>query len=95
MSSTDAAPEVTARLPGIFTDLFPGAPRALVLRAATVAALVDELDRQFPGLGVMLRDERPAIREHINIFVEGERATLATLLQPGMEIFILTAISGG
>lgn len=86
---------MTARLPAVFTDLFPGAPRALPLQAADVNDLIDQLDRRFPGLGAMLRDERPAIRAHINIFVEGERAELATPLADGMEVFILTAISGG
>lgn len=94
MSSTDAH-SVTVRLPGIFVDLFPGAPRALPLVAATVGDMIDQLDKGFPGLGPMLRDERPAIREHINIFVSGERAELSTPLAAGEEVFILTAISGG
>jgi hypothetical protein len=31
----------------------------------------------------------------MNVFVDGERATLETPLRPGAEVFILTAISGG
>jgi molybdopterin converting factor small subunit len=42
-----------------------------------------------------LCDSRPAIRRHINVFVDGERATLATVLKPGTEVYVLTAISGG
>ena len=42
-----------------------------------------------------LCDSMPGIRRHINIFVEGERATLETRLTPGAEVFVLTAISGG
>ena len=86
---------IIVRLPGIFTDLFPGAPRALPLEAASVGAMIDELDSRFPGLGAMLRDERPAIRAHVNIFVGGEAAVLSTPLRAGEEVFILTAISGG
>jgi molybdopterin converting factor small subunit len=40
-------------------------------------------------------DSRPRIRRHINVFVDGERATLATPLRPGAEVIVLTAISGG
>ena len=42
-----------------------------------------------------LCDSTPRIRRHINVFVEGERATLGTRLAPGMEVFVMTAISGG
>jgi molybdopterin converting factor small subunit len=31
----------------------------------------------------------------MNVFVDGEKATLETGLAPGTEVFILTAISGG
>ena len=42
-----------------------------------------------------LCDTSPAIRRHINVFVDGKRATLATRLRPGDHVFVLTAISGG
>ena len=42
-----------------------------------------------------LCDTTPAIRKHINVFIDGERAKLETPLKPGTEVFILTAISGG
>jgi hypothetical protein len=42
-----------------------------------------------------LCDSRPAIRRHINIFVDGERARLDTHLAPGTEVFIFVAITGG
>ena len=40
-------------------------------------------------------DSTPRIRRHINIFVDGERATLDTRLAPGAEVMVMTAISGG
>ena len=86
---------VTVRLTPLLVDLFPGSPRRVELQAATVAAMVDELDRRWPGMRDRICDSRPAIRRHINVFVDGERATLDTVLKPGMEIFVLTAISGG
>lgn len=41
------------------------------------------------------RDTRPAIRKHMNVFVEGERAKLDTEIPRGAEVFIITTISAG
>lgn len=38
---------------------------------------------------------RPALRGHLNAFVDGERVTLRTRLTQGAEIVVLTAMSGG
>ena len=75
--------------------LFPGSPRRVELTATTVGEVIDALDSRWPGMGDRLRDSRPRIRRHINVFVEGQRATLKTRLAPGAEVFVLTAISGG
>ena len=86
---------VVARLPGVLMDLFPGAPRRVELSASTVREMIDGLDALWPGMRDRMCDSRPAIRRHMNVFVDGERATLETRLAPGTEVFILTAISGG
>jgi sulfur-carrier protein len=86
---------VRVRLPAVLTDLFPGAVRRLDLNVASVAEMIDALDKRWPGMGDRIRDSRPSVRKHINIFVDGERATLKTELAPGAEVFVLTAISGG
>ena len=57
--------------------------------------MIDALDARWPGMRDRLCDTRPAIRRHINVFIDGERATLDTPLSPGADVFILTAISGG
>jgi hypothetical protein len=57
--------------------------------------MVDALDARWPGMRDRICDSTPAVRRHINIFVDGTRATLATQLRPGADVFILTAISGG
>ena len=85
---------VVARLPGLLIDLFPGAPRRVELPASTVKEMIDGLDALWPGMRDRMCDSRPAIRRHMNVFVDGERATLQTRLAPGTEVFILTAISG-
>ena len=82
-------------LPQPLTRLFPGSPQSLDIDAATVAVLIDTLDTRWPGMRDRLCDSTPRIRRHINIFVAGERATLATHLPPNSEIVIMTSISGG
>ncbi|MBB6464458.1 molybdopterin converting factor small subunit [Aminobacter lissarensis] len=86
---------VVVRLPAVLVDLFPGAQRQVEVPATTVRDMVDELDKRWPGIRDRICDSRPAIRKHMNVFVEGERATLKTRLRPGAEVFVLTAISGG
>jgi molybdopterin converting factor small subunit len=86
---------VVVRLPGVLVDLFPGAVRRLEVEAATVSDMIEALEARWPGMRDRLCDSTPAVRRHINIFVEGERAKLETPLPPGTEVFVLTAISGG
>ena len=42
-----------------------------------------------------LCSSEPAIRRHINVFVDGERAGLATALGPDTVVQIIPAVSGG
>lgn len=86
---------VVVRLSPVLCDLFPGSQRRVEVDAATVREAIDAVDALWPGMRDRICDTRPAIRKHMNVFVDGERATLATSLEPGTEIFILTAISGG
>lgn len=91
----DGAAKVLVRLPPHLVVLFPGAERRVALSARTVAEMVDRLDALWPGMRERICDETPAIRRHINVFVEGRRASLATPIAPGADVFVLTAISGG
>jgi molybdopterin synthase sulfur carrier subunit len=93
--NAQAAAAITVRLPGVLVDLFPGSTRSVAMSAATVGEMMDELDRRWPGMRDRLCDSTPAIRKHINVFIDGERAKLETPVEPGTEVFVLTAISGG
>jgi molybdopterin synthase sulfur carrier subunit len=86
---------VAVMLPAALVRLFPDAPRRVELPASTVGEMIDGLDARWPGMRDRLCDSRPALRRHINVFVEGRRATLETRLAPGTEVTVLTAISGG
>ena len=86
---------VAVTLPNVLARLFPGCVRRLELSASTVVEVIDALDSRWPGMRDRLCDSTPAIRRHINVFVDGERARLETRLAPGAEVYIMTAISGG
>lgn len=88
-------PGIIVRLPAILVDLFPGAQRRVEMQAESVAEMVDGLEALWPGMRDRLCDSRPAIRRHINVFVDGERVKLDHRLSAGDEVFVLTAISGG
>lgn len=89
------AGEVSVTLAAPLADLFPGAPRRLRLVAGDVRHMVDALDERWPGMRDRICDSTPAIRKHMNVFVEGRRAKLSTPLHPGADVYVLTAISGG
>jgi len=86
---------VTVILPRALIALFPGAEKTLQVQAESVEAMLAALDSRWPGMRARLRDTSPAIRKHINIFVDGHRADLATPLADGDVVYVLTAMSGG
>ena len=98
MPNDDSAappPPVVVTLPSALVNLFPGSERRVELSASTVRDVIDTLDSRWPGMRDRLCDSTPRIRRHINVFVEGRRATLETGLPPGAEVFVVTAITGG
>lgn len=82
-------------LPRSLVALFPGAPRQLEVEASTVLELIERLDADWPGMRDRLVDAGPSLREQINVFVDGERAALATPLRAASVVHIIPAIAGG
>lgn len=63
---------------------------------ATLAAVLADLDRRFPGLRFRIITEQDTIRQHIRIFVNGAQvAHLAVPVRPHDQIHITCALSGG
>jgi sulfur-carrier protein len=60
-----------------------------------VAEAIDRLDDVAPGMRNRLLDAGPSIRRHINVFVDGVPASLATPLRPDSVIHVIPAVSGG
>ena len=82
-------------LPPILPPLFPGLPRDLEIEAATVDEAIDRLNEQWPGMRDRLVGPGPALRPHINVYVDRERGGLDTTLQPASRVDVIAAISGG
>lgn len=82
-------------LPRSLVALFPGTPRQLDARGATVAEVIADLDLQVPGIRNRLLDAGPVIRTHLNVFVAGQRATLATPVPADAVVHVIPAVSGG
>jgi molybdopterin synthase sulfur carrier subunit len=65
------------------------------LGGTTVAELLESLEREHPALDGWILDERGTVRQHINVFVNGERADQDATVGEADQIDILPAISGG
>lgn len=87
---------IDVRLPSSLVALFPGLPRRLERPdAGSVGALIDGLDADWPGLRDRLCEPGPTLRRYINVFVDGEPATIETPLRPSAVVHILPAVAGG
>ena len=63
---------------------------------STLAEILSNLDRRYSGLRFRIITEQDAIRPHIRIFVnETQVQALESPLQPGDDIYIVCALSGG
>ena len=56
---------------------------------------IDQLDERWPGLRDRLCEPGPALRPHIHVYVDGERAGLDDPLEPTSRVDVIAAISGG
>jgi sulfur-carrier protein len=82
-------------LPTQLTALFADLPREVEVDAPTVDGAIDELDRRWPGLRDRLCEPGPALRRHIHVYVDRERAALETPLAERSRVHVIAAISGG
>ena len=62
----------------------------------TLAAVLDDLDRQYPGIRFRMIDEQDRMRPHVRFFVDGEAVLdLSQPLGSAEELVIVPALSGG
>jgi molybdopterin converting factor small subunit len=70
--------------------------REVEASGATLAALLADLDRQYPGMRFRMVDEQDRLRPHMRCFVNGEQVVdMASALRPGDALQIVQALSGG
>jgi sulfur-carrier protein len=75
---------------------YTGNSSTVEAEGATLAEVLADLDRRYPGVTFRMVDEQGRLRRHMNIFVGGERTR--DLLQPldGVdEVVLMQALSGG
>jgi len=82
-------------LPATIPPLFVELPRHVEVDAATVDEAIARLDERWPGLRDRLCEPGPALRPHINVYVDRERGDLDTPLGAGSRVDVIAAISGG
>jgi molybdopterin synthase sulfur carrier subunit len=63
---------------------------------ATLGALLDDLDRRYPGIRFRMIDEQQRMRRHVRFFVNGTATfDLGLSIAPNDEVCIVQALSGG
>jgi molybdopterin converting factor small subunit len=82
-------------LPSPLAEYTCGA-REVEAHGGTIAQLLEDLDRRYPGIRFRVVDEQDAIRPHIKIFVNRAQARrLEAPLGPADEVLVVAALSGG
>ena len=76
-----------------------GGSDAVEADGASVSAIVDNLEQQYPGLRDRILDEGGTVKRFVNIFVNGEDIRflqqLDTAVKADDELSIVPAIAGG
>jgi molybdopterin converting factor small subunit len=93
----DKSVEVRVKIPTPLRTLTGGADEVKA-QGATVAAVIEDLERRHPGVRDRLLDEK-GVRRFVNLYVGEEDIRflqgLSTELQGGEQISIVPAIAGG
>jgi len=72
-----------------------GGRQELELSGSTVGEVLLALEHEHPAIAGWITDEQRRIREHVNVFVNGEKSGEETALSPDDRIHVIPSISGG
>jgi molybdopterin synthase sulfur carrier subunit len=91
---------ITVALPSALQPYADGSTEvSLDTRCGTVGEALGALAGRYAGVVDRVMDERGAVRQHVNVFVDGENIRfldgLRTPLEPASTIVIVPAVSGG
>jgi sulfur-carrier protein len=89
-------------LPGMLRDLTDGVgdvDAPVDAQGSDLATVLDRALERWPRVQSRVRDERGEIRQHVNVFVDGEDAKRAegvhTPVGPQATVHVINAVSGG
>lgn len=69
---------------------------SVAAQGGTLAELLADLERRFPGIRFRLVDEQNRLRRHMRVFVNRQAVfDLSTTIREGDEVAIVQALSGG
>ena len=89
---------VTVRVPTPLQRLAGGA-KNVKADGGSVSAVIEDLERQYPGMKGRLCEDDGTLRRFINIYVNGEDIRFSdgieTSVKDGDEMSIIPAVSGG
>jgi molybdopterin synthase sulfur carrier subunit len=75
---------------------YTGGEANVTADGATVAEVLADLDRRFPGIRFRVVDEQERLREHMTVWLDGERCRdLGAELGDLDELVLMQALSGG
>jgi molybdopterin synthase sulfur carrier subunit len=78
---------------------FTGGAEEVIAKGVTIRALVEDLERNYPGIKERICDDEGKVRRFVNIFVNGDDIrflnNLETPVTDGDEVSIVPAIAGG
>ncbi|PZC44190.1 MAG: molybdopterin synthase sulfur carrier subunit [Chloroflexi bacterium] len=89
---------IEVRIPAPLRKVTNGADKVNV-EAGNLAAVIEALNDAYPGIKDRLCDESGALRNFVNVYINGEDIRfldgLDTLTKSGDEISIVPAVAGG
>ena len=86
---------MTVHLPSPLLSYTKGASE-LEVQCGTLAEMLAELDRRFPGIRFRIIDEQDNVRPHIRLFVNAELVrSIDHPVRPRDDVTIVAAVSGG
>jgi MoaD family protein len=89
---------IEIRIPTILRS-YTGGAKSVEAAGGTLAALMDDLDAQHPGIKARLVTDAGALHRFVNVYVNDEdvrfTGSLDTALKDGDSVTILPAVAGG
>jgi len=94
---TVSTPEIDIRIPTILRPYTSG-EKSVQASGATLSAVIEDLDRRFPGMGERLLEDGK-LRRFVNVYLNDEDVrfigSLDAVISSGDSITILPAVAGG